>query len=286
MGRREGEASVSGALGCIRWDRILNMSEQRDKQAAAALWALRNAGETIDSLPLHCKPINDDEGRRSQLFFSELANDAVAGWKIAASSVGGQKHIGVTEPLEGPYLASHIHRNGAILSMAGNHMAVAEAEFAFCFSRNLESRSDSYTTEEILDAVGSLHPSLEFPDSRISDFANAGAAALLADCACGRDWVIGDAANADWRNADLSRAPTKLIINDEIATEGSGADALGNPLRALEWVVNRLSERKIAVQAGQFITTGVCGLPKPVQSGDHVVCDLGDYGTVSAVLVD
>ncbi len=262
------------------------MSDRRARQAAAALFALRNAGETINSLPMHCKPKNDDEGRQSQLSYPELANDPIAGWKIAASSVGGQKHIGVSAPLEGPYLASHIHHNGAILSMAGNHMAVAEAEFAFCFSRDLESRAEPYTTEEILDAIESLHPSLEFPDSRISDFANAGAATLLADCACGRDWVIGEAATADWRSAELSSVATKLIINDEIATQGTGADALGSPLLALAWVVNRLSERNIAVQAGQFITTGVCGLPKPIQAGDRVTCDLGEFGSVSAVLVD
>lgn len=262
------------------------MRDQRPKQAAAALWALRNAGETINSLPMHCKPKNNDEGRRSQMFYPELANDIIVGWKIAASSVGGQKHIGVTEPLEGPYLDSQIHQDGAILSMAGNYMAVAEAEFAFRFSRNLKSRSSRYTPEEVLEAVESLHPSLEFPDSRISDFANAGAATLLADCACSRDWVIGEATAADWRSTDLAYAPTKLIINDEVATEGTGTDALGNPLHALAWVVNQLSERNITVEAGQLITTGVCGIPKPIQAGDRVTCDLGEFGSVSATLVD
>ena len=253
---------------------------------AATLWALRTAGETIHRLAEDSTPMNEEQGRQAQLYYPELANDSIAGWKIAATSVGGQKHIGVSGPLEGPYLSSHVYGPDAILSMTGNHMAVAEAEFAFCFGHDLASRSQPYTRSEILDAVSSLHPSLELPDSRIGDFANAGAAALLADCACGRDWVIGAATTTDWRAMNLADSPVKLIIDGEIATEGTGADALGDPLLALEWVVNRLSSRGIAIQSGQSITTGVCGLPKPIRAGNLVTADLGVFGTVSAQLVD
>ncbi len=256
------------------------------QKTAATLWALGTAGETIQALPEDSKPQSEEQGREVQLCYPELANDTIGGWKIAATSVGGQKHIGVSGPLEGPYLSSHIFEPDAILSMAGNHMAVAEAEFAFRFGHELTSRSEPYTREEILAAVSSLHPSLELPDSRIGDFANAGAATLLADCACSRDWVIGPATSADWRSMILAESPVKLIIDGEIATEGTGADALGDPLAALEWVVNRLSSRGISIKAGQAITTGVCGLPRPILAGNRVTADLGVFGTVSAQLVD
>ena len=262
------------------------MNEDRSRQAAATLWALQCAGETINALPAHCNPSNEAEGRKAQLFFAELAGSSIAGWKIAATSAGGQNHIGVTAPLEGPYLESRIHSDGAILSMAGNHMAVAEAEFAFRFGRSLDFRSEPYEVEEILEAVDSLHPSLEFPDSRISEFATVGAAALLADCACGRDWVLGAASTADWATANLQMAPARLIVNDEVVSEGTGEDALGSPLLALNWVVNQLRIRGITIESGQYITTGVCGLPKPIRSGDRVICDLGEFGSVSATLVD
>ena len=262
------------------------MTENRSRQAAATLWALQCAGETINALPAHCNPRNETEGRKAQLYFAELANSSIAGWKIAATSAGGQNHIGVTAPLEGPYLESRIHSDGAVLSMAGNHMAVAEAEFAFRFGQSLDSRSEPYEVEEMLEAVDSLHPSLEFPDSRISEFATVGAATLLADCACGRDWVLGAATTADWATASLQMAPTRLIVNDEVVSEGTGEDALGNPLTALNWVVNQLRMRGITIESGQHITTGVCGLPKPIRSGDQVICDLGEFGSVSATLVD
>ncbi len=256
------------------------------QRIAATLWALGTAGETVPALPEDSKPQNEDQGREVQLCYPELANDTIGGWKIAATSTGGQKHIGVSGPLEGPYLSSHIFEPDAVLSMGGNHMAVAEAEFAFTFGRELPSRSEPYTRDEILAAVSSLHPSLELPDSRIGDFAQAGAATLLADCACSRDWVIGPASPTDWRDMNLAESPVKLIIDGEIVTEGTGADALGDPLAALEWVVNKISSRGISIKAGQAITTGVCGLPKPIRAGNRVTADLGIFGTVSAQLVD
>lgn len=261
-------------------------NESQSQQIAATLWALRFAGETVNSMPAHCHPNDDDIGRQAQLYYPHLAEDTIAGWKIAATSKSGQEHIGVQGPLEGPYLSSHIYDDGAILSMTGNHMAVAEAEFAFRFGQTLEVREQAYSEQEVLVAVASLHPSLELPDSRISDYPDAGPAVLLADCACGRDWVLGAATRVDWRSMDLAECPAKLIINDATVTEGKGADALGHPVTALTWLVNKLCQRGIAIQADQVVTTGVCGKPQPVKAGDRVVCDLGVFGTVGVQLTD
>lgn len=254
-------------------------------KAAAALLALWEAGETIQSLPVQCQPVSKEQGRQVQMKLCELSGESIAGWKIAATSTGGQKHIGVDGPLEGPYLVNHVHPPNSIISMTGNHMAVAETEFAFRFGQALKSRNSPYGIDEILSAVKSLHPSLELPDSRISDFSKAGAPTLLADCACGKDWIVGTQTSEDWQTMNLAECPTKLIINDEVVTEGFGRDALGGPLEALKWIVNKLSARDITIEAGQYVTTGVCGLPKPIQAGDRVTADLGIFGSVSAVLM-
>ncbi len=264
----------------------LAMSNDSARQAAATLMALWNAGETIADLPPECKPQSPEQGRQVQLEWAELAQDSIGGWKIAATSAAGQKHIGADGPIEGPYLASNIHPHDSIISMAGNRMAVAEAEFAFRMGRDLRPGQKPCSIEEILDAVASLHPSLEMPDSRFSEFSKVGTAALLADCACARDWIVGNPAPGEWRNADLSQAPTKLIINGEAAALGTGADAMGGPVAALQWVVNTLLARDITVAAGHYITTGVCGAPKPICAGDRVTVDLGALGSVSAVLMN
>ena len=96
----------------------------------------------------------------------------VVGWKIAATSAAGEKHIGVDGPLAGPLLANRVLKDDSIVPLDGNIMMVAEAEFAFKFARALPKRATPYTQAEVLDAVGSLHPAIEVPDSRYNDFAH------------------------------------------------------------------------------------------------------------------
>ena len=66
-----------------------------------------------------------------------------AGWKIAATSEAGQRHIGVSEPLAGRLFADFILPDGARRDAGPMHMRVVEAEFAFRFGRDLPPRGIS-----------------------------------------------------------------------------------------------------------------------------------------------
>ena len=50
-----------------------------------------------------------------------------------------------------------------------------------------------YTVQQVLDAVDTLHPAIEIPDSRFADFVSAGAAQIIADNACAHLFVLGPA---------------------------------------------------------------------------------------------
>ncbi|MCX5989813.1 MAG: hydratase, partial [Chloroflexi bacterium] len=52
----------------------------------------------IDGLPHHVRPQSRAEGYAMQLAVVELSGEATFGWKIAATSVAGQRHIGVSGP--------------------------------------------------------------------------------------------------------------------------------------------------------------------------------------------
>ena len=64
-------------------------------------------------------------------------------------------HIGVEGPLAGRLFAERVGQSGATLSLAGNHMRVAEPEFAFRMARDLPPRSRRALltlAEDLLDA--------------------------------------------------------------------------------------------------------------------------------------
>src|SRR5260370_28872827 len=96
-------------------------------------------------------------------------------------------------------LAETVISDGGTASKAGNEMRVAEPEFAFRMRADLPARSTPYTMQRVLDAVDTLHPAIEIPDSRFADFVSAGAAQIIADNACAHLFVLGPATTADWR---------------------------------------------------------------------------------------
>jgi 2-keto-4-pentenoate hydratase len=162
---------------------------------------------------------------------------------------------------------------------------VAEAEFAFRLGADLPPRGAPYDVAACLDAVASLHPAIEIPDSRYRDFATAGALQLIADLACGHYFVLGAAATADWRAIDLAAHPVVATVSDGPPRHGIGANVLGDPRVALAWLVNEVSALGITLRAGQVITTGTCVTPVPIAPGQHVRCDFGVLGTVGVQLV-
>ncbi len=170
------------------------------------------------------------------------------------------------------------------MPLDGNIMMVAEAEFAFKFARPLPKREHPYTQEEVLAAVESLHPAIEVPDSRYNAFVTVGAPQLIADTACADWFVLGAPTAADWRARDLVGHAVAAYRNGEQVATGSGANVLGDPRLALTWLVNELRTYADGIAAGQFVTTGTCVIPVPIQRGDKIRVDFGEFGTVTAIL--
>ncbi len=252
--------------------------------AASLLWHTWQARARIDEIPIDSRPADRAAGYATQQEVVRLSGQNVVGWKIAATSAAGQKHIGVDGPLGGPLLANRVLASGASVPLAGNIMLVAEAEFAFKFARGLGKRPSPYTKAEVNDAVGSLHPSIEVPDSRYNDFAHVGAPQLIADTACACWFVLGPATTADWRARDLVTHAVTAYRHDKPAGSGSGANVLGDPLVALTWLVNEMNTYGDGIAEGQFVTTGTCVIPVPIAPGDRVRADFGELGSVEVSL--
>jgi len=136
--------------------------------------------------------------------------------------------------------------------------------------------------DEVLDAVESLHPAIEVPDSRYEDFTKVGAAQLIADNACACWFILGAPVEVNWRDIDLSKHPVNGYKNDQETSAGSGANVLGDPRTALTWITNELIQFGDGLLAGQVVTTGTCITPIAVNPGDHVRMDFGIMGSVEA----
>jgi 2-keto-4-pentenoate hydratase len=262
------------------------MTEDLVQVAADLLWNCWMQGRRIITLPSNLAPRTRAEGYAIQQCLAAKSASPLFGWKIAATSTAGQAHINVDGPLAGRLLRERVIDDGGDVPFGANHMRVAEAEFAFRMARDVPPRAAPYATSEVLEAVETLHPAIEIPDSRFDDFTIVGAAQLIADNACAHYFVLGPATTADWRSIDLAvhRAVGRVVHqNGEwLHRQGVGATVHGDPRDALAWLVNELSSLGVTLRAGETVTTGTCLAPLAIEPGDEITVDFGVLGGVSA----
>jgi 2-keto-4-pentenoate hydratase len=253
------------------------------RQIAAASLTLHGhwrTGTKLSALDASMRPLDRVEAYAIQAEIERTSNARLFGWKIAATSEAGQKHINVAGPMAGRILAETVIPDGGNATMAGNEMRVAEPEFAFRMAIDLPPRSSPYTVAEVLDAVDTLHPAIEIPDSRFADFVNAGEAQIIADNACAHLFVMGRPTPANWRALDLVEQKPVITLRAQQYV-GHGKNVLGDPRIALAWLANELRQLGLTLRAGEVVTTGTCHPPLAIRSGDLIEADFGVLGKVS-----
>lgn len=254
----------------------------KDQIAAASRLLVQHwrDGTKLDALERNLRPQSRADGYAIQAALETQSLGKLFGWKIAATSEAGQKHINVTGPLAGRIMSDTLIADGGAASMKGNEMRVGEPEFAFRMGRDLPPRATPYSVDDVLAAVDTLHPAIEIPDSRFADFVSAGEAQLIADNACAHQFVLGSPTTANWRAMDLVEERPQITLRGKNYT-GHGRNVLGDPRAALAWLANELRGLGITLRAGEVVTTGTCHPPLPIQAGDHFAADFGVLGKVS-----
>lgn len=81
-------------------------------------------GTKLDALGTRLRPQGRTEGYAVQAALEAQSHGTLFGWKIAATSEAGQKHINVAGPMAGRILSDTVIADGGTASMKGNEMRV------------------------------------------------------------------------------------------------------------------------------------------------------------------
>lgn len=130
--------------------------------------------------------------------------------------------------------------------------------------------------------VEAVMPALEIVDTRYTDYAFA-AVDNIADNSSAARFVLG-APGAPRAAGDLRGVPAALYADGALIAEGFGRDALGDPLLAFAWLVNRLARDDIEIPAGTIVLTGGLTRAHSVQHTAHFRAAFGALGDVSLVI--
>lgn len=252
-------------------------------EGAERLAEARRATKALAALPESCRPSTKSEGYAIQDAFRALWGDRVVGWKIGATAKPVQEKFGTDEPFAGPFFAKNtLTSPGRTPATAYVHRAI-ESEFAFRFGSTIPPRTAPYTRQEILASIDAVVPAIEIVGPRFGDLLFGRAPTAIADCAVNAGFVVGTPV-IQWREIDLITHPVRLHVDGRLAAEGTGAAVLGDPLVVLDWAVDHLCRRGIAIEAGQLISTGTTTGIVHLEPGQTAVADFGVLGQVAITM--
>jgi len=201
----------------------------------------------------------------------------LAGWKIGLTSAAMQAQLGIDAPDSGVLLDDMLLADGATVSRASLIAPRIEAEIAVRFDSDVAG--PGLSPEDVGKRVSAVVPALEIIDSRIADWKIA-LVDTVADNASSALAVAG-APVAGIAADTLKDETVELLVDGQAVAGGSGQALLGDPLRALAWLANRLGPMGQAIPAGLLVLAGSVHAAVPLEPGHQYTARYARAGSVS-----
>jgi 2-keto-4-pentenoate hydratase len=205
----------------------------------------------------------------------------IVGKKAGATSETAQKSLQVSEPLYGVLFDMHHCAYGQAVSTGNLIRPLLECEVAFKMKRTLSG--PNVTAADVLAATESVIAAFEIIDFRTRDFAP-GLGEALCYNVFARGFVIGNEPKSP-DQVDLPNFKLTLNKNGEQVAAATGAAVLGNPVNSMVWLVNKMAEHGLSLEAGEIVISGAIAAPQPIAAGDTFEAVFEGLGTISVAFV-
>lgn len=250
-------------------------------EAARRLAEARVVLAPVGILPPEIRPNNEAEAYRIQDEVHALLEPTRfgrrAGYKIGATTQVMRDFLGVDRPCSGGLFAGGLHGTGARLRLDDYRRLGIEFEIAVRVGRDV--LGGSFDAQSIAAAVDVYFPALEIVDDRYENWRITDTPTLIADDFFGAGVVLGEPVEAK-KIPDPVALTGIATINDAKIGEGSGNDVLENPLNALAWLANSLSQRGRSLRRGEIVLLGSLVETQWLSRGDRVRLDVDGLGSV------
>jgi 2-keto-4-pentenoate hydratase len=248
-------------------------------QVTESFWQSRQRGVYFP--PEWFGRLSLDDGYRVQLGLMRrrIGQGArLVGWKVGLTSEAMQQQFRVHEPLFGYLLDDAPHPTGTRFVAADLIQPGVETELCLVLGADLAGPGVDEAAARA--AVAAVHPALEIAETR-GDF-TAQLPVAIADNIQQRYVVLGPETRPLPTALNLADVRVRVAINAATVAEATGAAVLGQPLRSLAWLANKLAQYGHRLRAGQLVMTGSLTRQFPLGPGLHVAAAFDPLGTVEA----
>jgi 2-oxopent-4-enoate hydratase len=202
--------------------------------------------------------------------------ERIIGKKIGLTSYSMQKMLGVYEPDYG-----HIFNTMVLLknelSLSTVIQPKAEGEIAFVMKEGIEG--PRITSTDVICATDFVMPAIEIIDSRIRDW-KIKIEDTVADNASSAFTLVGTKA-LPLNEVDMFSTGMVFCKNGEIVATGAAAAVMGNPVNAVTWLINKLSEFGVGIKKGEIILSGSLTAAVDLKENDVVEVVFDRLGSVT-----
>ena len=201
----------------------------------------------------------------------------VKGKKIGLTSKVMQDMFNVSTPDYGHILDNMIFDEGSPIHVERFIQPKVEFEIAFVLKEDLIG--PNITAKDVIAATEYVVPAIEIIDSRIEDW-KFKFEDTVADNGSSAGAVIGQR-QTKIGNVDLVTEKLSVYKNDQLIDEATGEAVMGNPVHAVAWLANTLSEYNISLQKGEIILAGALTKAIIFEPGDTFTAKFETLGEVS-----
>lgn len=202
------------------------------------------------------------------------AGARIAGWKVGLTSEPMQRMAGTTEPDFSAMTDTMFTPEATEIDASTLFSPLVEIEIAFVMKERLQG--PGVLPVDVIRATDFVVPAIEVVDFRVELGPGFGIVDTVADlAACGTAVLGANPRRLD--QIDVRRVVGSIHKNGELVEQGTSDAVLGNPVTAVAWLANKLSQFGVTFEPGHTILTGSFTAAVPVGPGDVVVAEF-DHG--------
>ncbi|MFV0260038.1 MAG: 2-keto-4-pentenoate hydratase [Acidimicrobiales bacterium] len=201
----------------------------------------------------------------------------VKGHKIGFTSKAMRSLVGATEPDYGFLYDDWFVAEASTVARETMNRPLVEQEIAFVLAESLSG--PHVNAADVIRATDFVLPALEIVDSRYEGRGSNLLVDSISDAAsCG--FVVLGGNPARLTDIDVRRLSGSLQINGDLMESGSASAVMGNPINAVAWLANKLTEFGVTMEPGDVILSGSFIKAVPFDAGDSILALFDQLGEV------
>ena len=263
---------------------IMSITDKIIEDYAKALIVAEDTQTPIEVLTTKYPNLNFEDAYKIQLKIIELKTkrgEKIIGKKIGLTSKAMQQLASILEPDYGFLTDAMLAYEDFPVKRSDLINPRVEAEIAFVLKKDLIG--PGVTVSDVLQATDYVMPCLEIIDSRVISLERRVENSILDNAAVGK--VVFGAKRTSIDGIDLRTVGLIFEKNGEIVTTAAGAAVYGNPVHAVAWLANKLSEFGVELKAGESIISGSLIAAVVANAGDVFRATFDRIGTVKVKFI-